>query len=119
MLAEHMRNYAAKYHLNILCESRTVGSSFNKTKGVWTVKVQTPYGVKIVRAKHLVQSTGLGGDKPYRPQLPGEDTYKGLNIHSAQYKNPTTLSDKGAKVSNFPFLAECERFLNQMSHSPQ
>lgn len=97
-LADHMKNYAAAFHLNILNSSSVEGSSFNAASGTWTVLVRTPSGNKVVKAKHLVQSTGIGGAKPYIPELPGAGSYKGINIHSAEYKNPKTLSDKGAKV---------------------
>lgn len=97
-LADHMRNYAATFHLNILYSSTIEGCSFSTARGAWTVRVRTPTGPRVVRAKHLVQSTGLGGSEPYMPSLPGAEAYKGVNLHSVAYKNPKTLSDKGAKV---------------------
>lgn len=93
-----MKKYAAAFHLNILNSSRVEGSSFNKTTGTWTFKVRTPLGTKIVKSKHLVLCTGVGGQTPYVPKIPGE--YNGVNIHSERYKNPQkSLSDKGVKVS--------------------
>lgn len=102
-----MRHYAAAFHLNVLGASALEGASFRRAPGggngggggMWTLRVRTPAGLKVVRARHLVQCTGVGGSKPYVPSLPGAEAYKGVNIHSAQYKNPRTLSDKGAKVS--------------------
>lgn len=94
-----MKKYAAAFHLNILNSSTVEGSSFNKTTGTWTFKVRTPLGTKIVKSKHFVQCTGVGGQAPYIPSIPGESEYQGINIHSERYKNPQTLSDKGAKVN--------------------
>lgn len=100
-LADHMKTYAATFHLNMLNSSVVEGSSFDKSKGIWTIKVHTPWGSKVVKAKHLVQATGVGGSKPYIPSIPGAESYKGLNLHSVEYKNSRkTLSDKGAKVSH-------------------
>lgn len=93
-----MKKYATTFNLNILHSSSVEGSSFNTATHTWTVKVRTPTGSKVVRAKHLVQSTGVGGSKPFVPNLPGAEDYKGVNIHSERYKNPQTLTDQGAKV---------------------
>lgn len=99
-LAEHMRNYAAAFHLNVLGSSAVEACSFRRATRTWTLRVRTPSGTKVVRARHLVQCTSVGGSKPYMPSLPGAEAYKGVSIHSAEYKNPGTLSAKGAKVSN-------------------
>lgn len=97
-LTEHMKRYAAHFNLNILHSSAAEGSSFNKITQTWTVRIRTPTGPKTVTAKHLVQATGIGGNEPYVPEIPGAELYTGVNIHSVGYKNPRTLSDKGAKV---------------------
>ncbi|KAJ4397786.1 hypothetical protein N0V93_002023 [Gnomoniopsis smithogilvyi] len=96
-LASHMKKYAATFNLSILHSSTVEGSSFNTATRTWTIKVHTPSGTKVVRSKHLVQCTGIGGSKPFVPNLPGAEDYKGVNIHSAWYKNPKTLTDQGAK----------------------
>lgn len=105
MLAAHMKEFASKFNLNILHSSWLVGSSFNKTKGVWNVKIHTPFGTKTLRARQLVQATGVGCDHAYIPKLPGKELYKGVaSFHSKYYKNPKVLQDKGAKVSkHLPF----------------
>lgn len=102
MLSGHMREFAKKFNLNILHSSTLVGSSFNKVKGVWNARIRTPFGIKTLRAKQLVQCTGVGCDHPYIPKLPGKELYKGLaSFHSKEYKNPRQLLDKGAKASTF------------------
>ncbi|KAK2598827.1 hypothetical protein N8I77_012212 [Diaporthe amygdali] len=98
MLSGHMGEYAEKFKLNILHSSTLVGSSFSKNKGVWNAKIRTPFGIKTLRAKQLVQATGVGCDHPYIPNIPGKELYKGvINFHSKWYKNPQQLLDKGAK----------------------
>lgn len=94
-----MREFASKFNLNILHSSWLVGSSFNKIKGVWNARIHTPFGIKTIRARQLVQATGVGCDHPYIPKLRGKEEYQGLaNFHSKYYKNPKQLLDKGAKV---------------------
>ncbi|PSR84239.1 hypothetical protein BD289DRAFT_368848, partial [Coniella lustricola] len=95
-LANHMKKYAAAFSLNLLNSSHLVGSSFDQARGTWTFRVHTPFGLKTIRSKHLAQCTGIGGSKPYIPDLPGE--FKGINIHSSEYKNPQVLADQGVKV---------------------
>ncbi|ROW04748.1 hypothetical protein VMCG_04719 [Cytospora schulzeri] len=97
MLADHMKNYVATFNLNILNSSTVEASAFNQSKGVWNMRIRTPYGVKTVIAKHLVQSTGIGCQKPNIPKLPGGELYKGISIHSAEYKNPKQFTGNGAK----------------------
>lgn len=104
MLADHMKTYAATFHLNILNSSTVEESSFSQSKGVWSVKVATPYGVKTVVAKHLVQATGIGCQKPYVPSISGKDLYGGISMHSTEYKNPKQLIDQGAKVTHPLFV---------------
>lgn len=102
MLADHMENYAATFNLNILNSSTVEASSFDQPRGIWSVRIRTPYGVKTVVAKHLVQSTGIGCQKPYIPNIPGKESYRGISIHSEKYKNPKQLIDQGAKVRSLP-----------------
>lgn len=99
-LADHMKRYASAFNLNILHCSTMEASSFNSITKTWNIKLSTPSGPKTVKAKHLVQATGIGGAEPYIPEIPGAQAYKGVNIHSVEYKNPKTLTDKGAKVSH-------------------
>nr|WP_294791105.1 ArsO family NAD(P)H-dependent flavin-containing monooxygenase [uncultured Mucilaginibacter sp.] len=47
------------------------------------------------QAKAIVAATG-NWQSPYVPALPGSSIYKGLQLHSAQYRNPQLL--KGKKV---------------------
>lgn len=98
-LANHMKRYASAFNLNTLWSTTVEATSFNKITKVWTVKLRTPFGPKTVKARHLVQASGLAGAEAYVPEIPGKEKYKGVNLHSAHYKNPQVLKDKGVKVS--------------------
>lgn len=97
MLADHMENYAATFNISILNSSTVESCSFNQSRGIWSVRIRTPFGLKTVAAKHLVQSTGISCQKPYIPDIPGYESYRGINIHSEIYKNSKQLIDQGAK----------------------
>src|SRR6185437_1652763 len=47
-----------------------------------------------------VVATGMA-DTPYRPAWPGSETYRGLLIHSSDYRNPQAFSGKRVLVIGF------------------
>ncbi|ROW11857.1 hypothetical protein VPNG_04914 [Cytospora leucostoma] len=117
MLADHMKNYADTFKLNIINSSTVEASSLNQSKGVWDIKIHTPHGSKTVKARHLVQCTGTTGQRPFIPNIPGKESYKGTSVHSAEYKNPKQLIDLGAKTvaiigsanSAFDVMEDCAK----------
>lgn len=92
MLANQLRRYVNEFHLNTLLSTTTKSATYDN--GQWTVQVVTPSGEHTIKAKHLVQATGVSSQKPYVPEVANEG-YKGLNMHSSQYKNAALLKDKG------------------------
>jgi cation diffusion facilitator CzcD-associated flavoprotein CzcO len=48
----------------------------------------------------MVVATGVAG-APYRPAWPGSDSYRGLIIHSSDYRNPQACSGKRVLVVGF------------------
>lgn len=48
----------------------------------------------------IVIATGMA-DTPYRPAWPGSDSYRGLLIHSSDYRNPQPFAGKRALVVGF------------------
>lgn len=80
-------------------------TTFNQATRRWTIKFQTPGGQRTAVARHLVQATGFGSQKPYVPPMADEGLYKGISIHSAQYRNAAELKEKGVKVRVVPASA--------------
>ncbi|KAJ5935764.1 hypothetical protein N7466_005311 [Penicillium verhagenii] len=115
MLAEQMKRYVQAFDLNLLSSSTIEASSFNDSTDTWRFKIRTPWGLKTVTSKHVVQATGVGCTKPYIPQLPG--SYDGVSIHSSQYKNPLELKKLGVKSvivvgsanSGFDLMEDCAK----------
>lgn len=66
----------------------------------WKIHFQSPLGQRTAVSKQLVLATGIGSQKPNLPKIADKEIYKGINIHSAGYKNATALKEQGAKVSN-------------------
>lgn len=97
-LANHLAQYVASFNLNIITSATIQLTVYDRSSAKWTIELQTPTGVITVTAKQLVQATGVSSQKPYVPTIASSEVYKGINIHSSDYKNGRTLVDQGVKV---------------------
>lgn len=95
-LAGHLRRFIETFNLNII-NSAEITETTLMPDGRWSVKFQTPNGTRTAIAKHLVQATGFGSQKPNIPTIADKQLYKGISIHSSQYKNAKELKKQGAK----------------------
>jgi cation diffusion facilitator CzcD-associated flavoprotein CzcO len=70
-------------------------------------------GEQIWRAKAVISATGTWSH-PYIPSYPGQENFKGLQLHSAHYQNAELFKDKhvmivGGGNSGAQILAEVSR----------
>lgn len=98
-LAEQLQKYATTFKLNIMTSAEISSTRFDESSKRWNVNFSTPAGEHTVIAKHLVQATGIGSQKPYVPALANEELFNGITIHSSHYQNGKEMVEKGAKVS--------------------
>ncbi|KAL3481108.1 monooxygenase [Aspergillus californicus] len=96
-LADQVRRYVETFNLNIIHSALIQWTEFDEVTKNWSISFQTPAGQRKVVAKHLVMATGIGSQKPYLPQMAEPELYKGVSMHSAQYKNAEQLKEQGAK----------------------
>ncbi|KAL2751906.1 hypothetical protein ACRALDRAFT_1059061 [Sodiomyces alcalophilus JCM 7366] len=96
-LAEQVRRYTECLNLNVITSAKIQSTVYDPSKKQWTVKFQTPGGLRTALAKHLVQATGVSSQKKYVPQIADEHLYKGTSFHSEQFKNGKKLKEKGIK----------------------
>jgi cation diffusion facilitator CzcD-associated flavoprotein CzcO len=96
-LANHLKKYVEEFQLNILTGAVIQWTTYNTVTKQWRIEIRTPSGKRIATAKHLVLATGIASQKPNLPRIKGKDIYKGINLHSSQYENPTQLQKKGVK----------------------
>ncbi|KAI0805664.1 hypothetical protein GGR55DRAFT_680858 [Xylaria sp. FL0064] len=98
-IAEHLIQYAGDFHLNVLLSARVQSTVFDRCEKKWTVKLKLADepSVKTIICKHFIQATGFGSGKPYVPSIPGNEHYRGIVIHSSQYRKAQTLAKKGVK----------------------
>ncbi|KAI1271092.1 hypothetical protein F5Y07DRAFT_404755 [Xylaria sp. FL0933] len=97
--SEHLIQYAEDFHLNVLLSAKVQSTVFDLSGKKWTVKVKLADepSVKTIICKHFVQATGFGSAKPYVPSIPGNEHYRGIVLHSSQYRNAQTLAKMGVK----------------------
>ncbi|KAJ5239231.1 Monooxygenase [Penicillium chermesinum] len=98
-LAAQVRRFIETFNLNIINSAQIQHTQYNKSSKDWKIRFSTQAGPRTAIAKHLVLATGVGSQKPNVPQIEGKDLYKGINIHSTQFKNGKILRQQGAKVS--------------------
>lgn len=94
-LAQQVSRYVSAFKLNII-NSAEILETTQLSDRRWEVKFQTPAGTRTVVTKHLVQATGFGSQKPYIPSVADQQLYKGISIHSQQFKNAEELKKQGA-----------------------
>lgn len=91
-LASFYKEYAKDLKLPIYQSTTAEKATFDESTKEWTV--QTSQGT--VKAKILLFSVGIGGRFPSQPTIPGQDIFKGEQMHSIGYTNPKRW--KGKKV---------------------
>ncbi|TVY75931.1 putative indole-3-pyruvate monooxygenase [Lachnellula suecica] len=96
-LAEQLRQYVATFNLNVMNSAKVLSTKYNRTDKLWTVKFHTPAGDSVAVAKQLVQATGIGSQKPFVPPMDDEKLYRGVSLHSTQYKSASELKAQGVK----------------------
>ncbi|KAI3055360.1 hypothetical protein CBS147353_11334 [Aspergillus niger] len=98
-LADQIRRYVHSFNLNVINSANIQWTEYNEATKTWHITFQTPVGQRMASSKHLVLATGIGSQKPHMPQIAEPHSYKGISIHSAQYKNPKVLREKGANFA--------------------
>lgn len=85
----YLCDYERRYELSVQRPVKVL--KVTKDNGLFTVK--TSEGT--YQSKAVVSASGTFG-KPFIPSVPGCDKFKGVQLHSSQYRNPKDL--KGSKV---------------------
>jgi cation diffusion facilitator CzcD-associated flavoprotein CzcO len=84
----------------MITSAKILSTVFDQTAKQWVIKFQTPTGQHTAVSRHLIQATGIGSRKPYIPPMANEDLFRGIIVHSAQYRSAAELQKQGAKVGS-------------------
>lgn len=87
--------------MNTIHSVKVQSTEYDEVAKKWHVTFASPAGQRRATSKHLVMATGIGSQKPNMPQIAEPQLYKGINVHSAEYKNAKLLREQGAKVCLF------------------
>ncbi|KAG8357847.1 hypothetical protein FVEN_g4332 [Fusarium venenatum] len=96
-LADHLRRFVSSFNLNVVTSATIQSTVYDTLNKEWTIKVKTPAAAVAVVAKHVVQATGIASQKPHVPTITNTNVYKGIAIHSSNYRNGQHLANQGVK----------------------
>ncbi|KAJ4397789.1 hypothetical protein N0V93_002026 [Gnomoniopsis smithogilvyi] len=98
-LGDQVHKYVETFQLNSINSAKILFTKYDGQTKKWTVNIQTPSGNRSITCKQLVQATGFGSQKPYLPQITDSHVYKGISIHSTQFKSGRELKERGIKTA--------------------
>ncbi|CZR63123.1 related to flavoprotein involved in K+ transport [Phialocephala subalpina] len=96
-LANQIKRFADEFRIRVLHRTTVKATAYDNESRSWALQLLCDKAEKTVSCKHLVLATGVGFQGPYMPELPGVGQYKGINMHSASYKNARLLAERGVK----------------------
>ncbi|KAF6819039.1 flavin-containing monooxygenase, partial [Colletotrichum musicola] len=94
-LTEQIQEYVDTFDLDVINSATVQSTNYDKLTNEWTVKFRTSAGQRTAVSKHLVQATGVSSQKPFIPDIADGHLYKGISMHSANYKNAAILKARG------------------------
>jgi cation diffusion facilitator CzcD-associated flavoprotein CzcO len=93
-MVDYLESYAARFGIRPTFDAAV--SRIGRDGAQWCAETtQGPFSAPVV-----VIATGMA-DTPHRPAWPGSDSYRGLHIHSSEYRNPQSVAAKRALVVGF------------------
>ncbi|EJU00435.1 FAD/NADP-binding domain-containing protein [Dacryopinax primogenitus] len=103
-MASYLRLYASKLHLPVRTATQVLSASFHfihsaSTDGKWELSMKPSDGpAENWTCRYLVSATGLSGKVPNMPEIPARDEYKGIVLHSSQFRTGEGWAGKKAIV---------------------
>lgn len=95
---DFLESYATLMDLRVWTGSTASNYSFDEATQRWTLDVTRPDGsVRTLNPQHLVIAPGLLSE-PMRPQMPGQENFRGTVLHTADYKGYEEWRGKKAIV---------------------
>jgi thioredoxin reductase len=93
-MVEYLENYAARF--DIRPAFNTAVSSVKRGGDRWRADMAGG----AISAPVVVVATGIA-DAPYRPSWPGVENYRGVIVHSSEYRNPAPYAGRRVLVVGF------------------
>lgn len=96
-LGDWLEMYATAMELNIWSSTIVRSARFDDEAKEWIVDVERHGKKLVVRPKQLVIATGLSG-KPKTPNIPGAESFAGVQYHSSEHRDSAGLAGKNVIV---------------------
>lgn len=96
-IADWFEFYAEVMELNVWTNAEMYDSSYDEAAGVWTLKVRTADGERVLHPKDVILATGAAAEVNL-PEIAGRDSFQGISYHSSQHASGADWSGKKAIV---------------------
>jgi putative flavoprotein involved in K+ transport len=96
-IADWLEMYTRVMELNYWTSTVAEHAGYDEDAGEWEVTVRRDGKPVTLRPKQLVLATGMSG-LPNRPQLPGQDRFRGEQQHSSEHPGPDAYAGKRVVV---------------------
>ena len=119
------REFGIDAHIRF--RQRVTRAEWSTAEACWTVEAETPEGVRRYRARFLYLGSGYYDyDKGYRPEWPGEKSYRGRFVHPQFWpedldyagKKIVVIGSGATAVTLIPSLAETAAHVTMLQRSP-
>ncbi|MCU1601345.1 MAG: hypothetical protein JWO22_2054 [Frankiales bacterium] len=96
-LADWFESYAEAMELNVWTSATMTDAVYDESEGRWTLSVELPTGVRVVRPRDVVLATGAAGE-PRVPELAGREAFAGTVYHSSEHTDASQWKGRKAVV---------------------
>lgn len=96
-IADWFEFYAEVMELNVWTNAEMYDSSYDEAAGVWTVKVHTAEGKRLLHPKDVILATGAAAEINL-PDIAGRDAFGGISYHSSAHVSGADWSGKKAVI---------------------
>jgi putative flavoprotein involved in K+ transport len=96
-IGDWLEMYVKVMELNYWHSTECQSAQYDEMAQEWTVTVERAGQTVVLRPKHLVLATGMSG-MPNVPEIPGADSFKGVQHHSSQHSGEGEYADKKCVV---------------------
>ncbi len=110
-IGDWLEMYTRVMEVNYWSSTEAKSAKYDEAKGEWTVEVVREGKPVTLRPKQLVLATGMSG-VPNIPTFPGQDRFKGDQMHSSKFPSGETYRGKkvvvvGSNNSAHDICADC------------
>jgi cation diffusion facilitator CzcD-associated flavoprotein CzcO len=93
-LADGYQRWVDKFDINIWLGTTLLSGRWDNAKNRWLLNIER-YGERsTIESAHLVMTTGSGCQVPRKLQIPNEDAFKGIKMHSIDYQDSSQWRGK-------------------------